>query len=242
VDSPTVEDRLFAATQDGDAATVAALLDEHPYALQAREQPYEHTLLHIAAHHAHLAVVELLLERGLDVNAREKGDNTYPMHWAAAAGSLEVVRLLADAGGDVVGDGDEHELEVIGWATCWGETDDAAKRTVADFLVGRGARHHIFSALALNIGDEVRRLAAADPVVLAKPMSKYENEQLPLHFAVAKNRPEMVALLLELGADPKAADADGAPASWYASAPGPTGQCSSCSPAEARSTSSVRSC
>ena len=35
----------------------------------------------------HLAAVDLLLKRGLDVNTREKGDNTYAMHWAAAAGS-----------------------------------------------------------------------------------------------------------------------------------------------------------
>jgi ankyrin repeat protein len=220
VDSPTVEDRLFAATEDGDVATVAALLDEHPDALHARTEPHEHTLLHVAAHHAHPSVVGLLLERGLDVNAREQGDNTYAMHWAAAAGSLEVVRLLADSGGDVVGEGDAHELEVIGWATCWDGTDDAAKRAVADFLVSRGARHHIFSAIALNLADEVRCLAAADPAVPAKRMSKFENERLPLHFAVATNRPEMVALLLELGADPEGTDADGAPASMYASAPG----------------------
>ena len=220
VDSLTVEGRLFAAARDGDVAAVTALLDEHPDALHARTKPYEHTLLHVAAQHGKGAVVELLLRRGLDVNAREKGDNTYAMHWAAAAGSLEVVRLLAEAGGDVVGSGDEHELEVIGWATCWGETDVDSKRAVADFLVSRGARHHIFSAIALNLADEVRRLAAADPAVLTKRMSRFENERLPLHFAVATNRPEMVELLLDLGADPEATDADGVPAAVYASAPG----------------------
>jgi ankyrin repeat protein len=189
MDSPTVEDRLFAAAEDGDLATVAALLDEHPEELHARATPYEHTLLHVAARHGHAPVVELLLERGLDVNAREKGDNTYAMHWAAAAGSLEVVRLLADAGGDVVGDGDEHELGVIGWAACWDETDVEVRRAVADFLVDRGARHHIFSAIALDLGDEVRRLVAADRAVLEKRMSRFENDRRPIHFAVAQNGP-----------------------------------------------------
>ena len=148
------------------------------------------------------AIVDLLLKRGLDVNAREKGDNTYAMHWAAAAGHLDVVRRLADAGGDVVGHGDDHELEVIGWASAWDGSDDAAHRAIAEFLVSRGARHHIFSAIAFNLADEVRRIVAADPAALSRTQSHNEDFRLPLHFAVRKNRPEMVALLLELGADP----------------------------------------
>lgn len=176
-------------------------------------------MLHVAAHHAQAAAVELLLQRGLDVNAREKGDNTYAMHWAAAAGSLEVVRLLADAGGDVVGSGDDHQLEVIGWATCWEGGDDDAHRAVADFLVARGARHHVFSAIALNLADEVRRIVAAEPAALKKPMSRHENRQLPLHFAARKSKPAILDLLLELGADPAATDGEGVPASVYAAAP-----------------------
>ena len=220
VDSLTVEGRLFAAAREGDAPTLAALLHAHPEKLEARTDPYGHTLLHEAAHHGRLDVVDVLLARGLDVNARERGDNTYAMHWAAAAGHVEVVRRLADAGGDVIGKGDDHELEVIGWATCWDGCDDVAHRAVADLLLSRGARHHIFSAIALNLDDEVRRLVAADPDALSKPMSRNESFQLPLHFAVRMNRPQMVALLLELGADPRATDGEGVSASVYAAQPG----------------------
>ena len=88
------------------------------------------------------------------------------MHWAAAAGRLDVVTRLAEAGGDVIGAGDDHQREVIGWATCWDGCDDEAHRAVADFLVSRGARHHIFSAIAMNLGDDVRRIVAADPSAL----------------------------------------------------------------------------
>src|SRR6478672_11695914 len=112
----TIDGQLFQAARAGDAEKLAALLDVHPDALFAREQPYEWTLLHAAAHTGHLAAVDLLLARGLDVNAREKGDNTYAIHWAAAAAHLDIVRRLADAGGDVIGHGDDHDLEVIGWA------------------------------------------------------------------------------------------------------------------------------
>jgi ankyrin repeat protein len=219
VESLTIQGQLFEAARKGDVDTLNTLLDRHPEELNARAQPYEWSLLHTAAHNGHLAAVDLLLKRGLDVNTREKGDNTYAMHWAAAAGHPDVVRRLADAGGDVVGHGDDHELEVIGWGTGWDGCDDATHRAIADFLVSRGARHHIFSAIALNLADEVRRIVAADPSALRRPMSRNENYQLPLHFAVRKNRPQMVTLLLELGADPLATDGTGYPAAAYATAP-----------------------
>lgn len=219
VDGLTVEGKLFDAAKNGDAHELAELLDTHPEKLEARNKPYEHTLLHIAAFAGRLESVDLLLRRGLDVNAREKGDNTYAMHWAAAAGHLDVVQRLADAGGDVVGHGDDHELEVIGWASTWDGSDDSAHRAVVDFLVSRGARHHIFSAIAFNMADEVRRIVASDPAALSKTQSHNEDFRLPLHFAVLRNRPEMVALLLELGADPLATDGTGYPAAAYATDP-----------------------
>ncbi|MGE5602566.1 MAG: ankyrin repeat domain-containing protein, partial [Nitrososphaerales archaeon] len=217
IDSLTVDGQLFDAARNGDVTRLADLLDRHPNRLHARAKPYGWTLLHLAARH--LDAVDLLLKRGLDANARERGDNTYAMHWAAAAGQLDVVRRLADAGGDVVGRGDDHELDVIGWATCWEGCDDDAHRAVAEFLVSRGAPHHIFSAIAMNLGDEVRRIVAADPSALNRRQSLNENHRSPLHFAVLKNRQEMIALLLELGADPLAVDASGQPVAVYASAP-----------------------
>jgi len=219
IDSLDVDGELFDAARQGDLSRLTTLLDEHPDKLHAREQPYEWSLLHAAADKGQLSIVDELLKRGLDANTRERGDNTYPMHWAAAHGHLDVVRRLADAGGDVVGHGDDHAGEVIGWATCWPGGDDAAHRGVADFLVSRGARHHIFSAIALNLADEVRRIVADDPSALNRRQSRNENHRTPLHFALLMNRPEMIALLLELGADPLAVDGSGQPVAFYASTP-----------------------
>jgi len=220
IDGLTMDGRLFEAARSGEMATLVELLDANPAKLYVRDKPYEWTLLHAAAHNGRLGAVNLLLERGLDVNAREKGDNTYPMHWAAAAGHVDVVRRLADAGGDVVGKGDDHEFEVIGWATCWDGANDAAHRAVVDVLIAHGARHHIFSAVAMGLADEVRRIVAADATALSRRLSRNENHQTPLLFAVATNRPEMVALLVELGADPLATDGDGYGAIMYATSPG----------------------
>jgi ankyrin repeat protein len=217
IDSLTIEGQLFEAARRGDVETLDSLLDQYPDKLHAHAKPYDWTLLHLAARH--VRAVDLLLKRGLDVNARERGDNTYAMHWAAAGGELEVVRRLADAGGDVVGHGDDHELEVIGWATCWDGCDDEAHRAVVELLVRRGARHHIFSAIAMNLASEVRRIVAEDTSALNRRMSRNEDHQLPLHFAVRKNRPEMVSLLIELGADPLGVDGSGYPAAAYATVP-----------------------
>jgi ankyrin repeat protein len=108
---------------------------------------------------------------------------------------------------------------VIGWATCWDGCDDEAHRAVAEFLISRGARHHVFSAIAMNLGDHVRRIVEADPGALNRRMSRNESHQTPLHFAVRMKRPSMVVLLLDLGADPLAVDGDGQPVAAYADAP-----------------------
>jgi len=50
---------------------------------------------------------------------------------------------------------------------------------------------------------------AEDPEVLERGQSHNENYQLPLHFAARKNLPDIVALLIELGADPMGKDAGG---------------------------------
>lgn len=219
IDSLTIDGQLFDAARKGDLKKLTALLDQHPDKLYARNQPYEHTMLHVAAHNGHLPVVDFLLKRGIDPNTREKGDNTYAMHWAAAAGHIDVVKRLADAGGDVIGEGDDHALGMIGWATGWDGCDDDTHRAIADFLISRGARHHIYSAMSIGDEDEVRRVVAENPASLSQPQSHNEDFRQPLHFAVHKNLPRMVELLLELGADPFGTDASGHTAVAYAMTP-----------------------
>jgi hypothetical protein len=88
-----------------------------------------------------------------------------------------MVRKLADAGGDVIGEGDDHAGGVIGWACCWEDCSDDSHRAVVDFLISRGARHHIFSAVAMDLADEVRRIVAADPSTLNQRQSRNENNR-----------------------------------------------------------------
>ena len=129
VDSLTVDGQLFDAARKGDAGALAALLDAHPEKLHVRDEAVRAVAAAPRREQRTPGGRGPAAEAGPGRELREKGDNTYPMHWAAAAGHLEVVRRLADAGGDVVGHGDDHALEVIGWATCWDGADDAPSRT-----------------------------------------------------------------------------------------------------------------
>jgi ankyrin repeat protein len=171
--------------------------------------------LHAAAKGGHADAVRLLLEHGGDPNAREAGDNTCASHWAAAHGDPETVRALLDAAADVHGIGDVHELDVIGWATFYREPGDdptqmdASRRDMVSLLIERGARHHIFSAMSVGELDLIQELVEQNPEALDRRMSRFEHGQTPLHFAINRKRYDILALLIELGADLEAQDMSG---------------------------------
>lgn len=203
--------RFFAACESGDVETVRRLAAENPTLVRAADPDREHggwTGLHSAAQKDRVEVVRLLLELGADPNARERGDNTPPLHWAAAGGNTGCVRALLDAGVDPQGAGDVHELDAIGWATVWRPENDIPHDTVA-LLLERGARHHIYSALAIGDPSLVRKLVERNPGALERRMSPFEGGRMPLHYAIQRKRPDLVQLLIDLGADVDATDANG---------------------------------
>lgn len=206
---------FFAACESGDAATLRGLLAAEPGLARARNGEGS-TGLHLAARHGD--AVRLLLAHGADPNARDAGDNASALHFAAGAGALESVRALLDAGGDVHGAGDAHRLEVIGWAACFGV---AVPWDVLNLLLERGARHHVFSAIAVQDAELIGRLVEENPDALSRRLSRFENGQTPLHYAIAP--PDgllgggfrtgahyaLLDLLIELGADLEAEDDKG---------------------------------
>ncbi len=155
----------------------------------------------------------LLIERGADLNRRDFPDNAAPLHFAAAHGDLETIRLLVEAGADVNGKGDDHEVGVLGWATCFREV----RQDVAAYLLDQGATLNVWTAIALDRTDALRDMVSREKALLDARMTRNQHRRTPLHHAVAKNRLRMVQLLLELGADPNARDATGATALTTAS-------------------------
>jgi ankyrin repeat protein len=200
---------LLAAALAGDVARVTGILDAHPDIASERGLLPGHTGMRTALHHAvganHVDVVRLLLERGADPDIRDDGDAAMPLHFAAEREQMEMIRLLVEHGADTIGTGDYHELEVIGWATCFGK----GRREVVDYLLAHGARHNIFSAVATGDVAAIRARVAADRADLNRRMDRTNHRRRPLHLAVVKQQPASLAALLDLGADTEALDEAG---------------------------------
>ena len=214
VDVLSLDGQIVAAVTEGRARDLARLLEAHPAKIAVQGGQWRRPLLHLAAAGGHLDCVDLLLGLGVDVNRRDQADRASALHWAAQGGHLAVVRRLVEAGADVEGAGDEHGLGVIGWAACFQQVH----HDIADYLMARGAEPDIFVAIALGRSDLLRTLLEADPRLIASQMARFEQNRTPLHFAVLKNQPAMVRLLLDLEADPLVKDGRGYTALNYASA------------------------
>ena len=129
-----------------------------------------------------------------------------PLHFALEKALFPIVRLLIEHGADPIGEGDYHELGVIGWATAWDYIH--ADKEIVDYLLAHGARHNLWSAVAMGDVQAIRDLAAkgAD---LERRMDLTNRRRRPLHLAVAKKQVGSLETLLELGADVESLDEAG---------------------------------
>jgi len=191
----------------GDLARLNALLDAHPELIDERGGEGVRTPLHQAVFGNSEAAVKLLLERGANPNIRCEGDNAYPLHFAVEKHRLPIIRLLVEHGADTIGEGDYHELGVIGWATAWDYIQPNPE--IVAYLLAHGARHNILSAVAMGEAEVIRELVARTPNDLERRMNGTRMRRMPLHLAVIKNQPAAVTTLLDLGANTESLDEAG---------------------------------
>lgn len=200
---------ILQAAATGPVALLAERLDANPELIDALGGGFQkYSAMHCAAGRNHHDCLRLLIGRGADINIRDFPDNATALHVAAAVGDLDTVRILVEGGADIVGAGDDYEVGVLGWATCF----RAVRADIADYLLARGAPLTLWTAIALDRGPELRAMIERDPALLDQRMTRNQHRRTALHHAAARDRPVMVGLLLDLGADPQATDATGATA------------------------------
>ena len=170
---------LLQSSRNGDVDTVRALLAGGADSSQAVREG--ETPLMAAARSGNAEAVRVLLEHGADPNATETGENQTALMWATTEGHLEIVTLLLEAGADPNRQARVSEL---------------TKRSMrTDFASGG------LSALmwAARNGNEaiVRRLVDSG----ADVNLTNGDGSTAMMLAIANDRFDMAATLLELGAD-----------------------------------------
>ena len=202
---------LFSVAQEHGFSSWRALKAE----LDGRQTAHASRLFEAVDRRDTEAVRALLREEPELIHARHARHDASPLHHAATCGDLETVRVLLDAGADPNDAGDDTHLGVIGWATSMWQLGDVPTDVVS-LLLERGGRHHIFSAIAAGDPDVIRAFVEQQPDALDRRLPARYNGQTPLHYAITRNRPDILDLLIEMGADVDAPDGNGQTALEYA--------------------------
>jgi len=149
----------------------------------------EHTLLQHAAHHGGVESIAALAALGADPRMRDS-DGFTPLMIAAAAGHTEAVRELLKHDDRI------DRANKYGW-TPLNLAASRGHEAVVEFLLGRGAEYDIFTAVAQGDLKQVQVLMKADRDLLEKEVGL----STPLLWAADHNRPEMLAWLIDQGAN-----------------------------------------
>ena len=179
---------LHLAAAHNRSEMVALLLDRGAN-IKARPESGR-TPLHFAARYNKPEVIAFLLDRGANIESRNQKGTT-PLHFAARYNTPEVVALLLDRGADIEAREDDGPLRA--------SPKGLLMRTLLVSLTL--ALEAWESSLAPDKeGWEPDREAIADS--LDGPDMIYRvGRHTPLHYAAGYNKPEVVALLLDKGAD-----------------------------------------
>jgi ankyrin repeat protein len=191
---------IFDAVRQGDADKVRMLLNADPSVLTARERVPPRgknplptytgwTPLHCAAEGGHVAVIDLLLERGADVNAaNDAAGGQRPLHVAAQHGHAAAAARLLERGADV-------RAPIAGGETALHLAARQHHAAVVRLLLERGA------------DANARTEQGATPLHLAAGPAAAQARNPADARAAAK---ETVTALLDRGADVNARDGGGA--------------------------------
>jgi ankyrin repeat protein len=220
--SPAVSKaRIFEAVKRLDQETTRRLLDAKPALLTATDRPGR-TLLHLACsvdcdalgvpEASAAAMVNFLLDRGLEIDAPIGRDKVTPLFAAVARGrNATLVKLLLKRGANVrsaPGGG----LFAAGW---WNDVE------IMELLIRAGAQIDIVVGVTPFLASWCwQKFDAAKVLALSGANVNFQDSKrrTALHHAVEKEfDPAMITWLVKHGASPDIADRDGITARLKAS-------------------------
>ncbi|KAN0142132.1 Ankyrin repeat-containing domain protein [Lactarius tabidus] len=151
---------------------IAKLLLNHG-AITTAENEHGETPLHLVSRGQNVSqengvgIVQLLLERGIDVNATDRHQNT-SLHSASSLGKHEIARVLLDHGAKASLENDRAKtpLHIVSQGNCWFQDDGLG---VVKLLLERGADIH----------------------------ARDEDDATPLHLACYRGRFDIARVLLD---------------------------------------------
>ncbi|HEX7155286.1 MAG TPA: ankyrin repeat domain-containing protein [Thermoanaerobaculia bacterium] len=189
---------LFEAIRQGDVARVAALLDEDPSLLAARDGNVSAILL--AVYHGRADIARLFVERGARLSFAE----------AVALGDTGRVRELLRETPALLHERTPDGFASAAFAIFFGHHE------LAKWLIEEGADVNAASENAQRVAPVHAAAAVCDRAIMrilldrgADPNARQQLEYTPLHGAASRGDVEMAELLLSRGADANVRGSDG---------------------------------
>ena len=166
-----------------------------------------------------LGRVRQLLDQAPELLHAGDGRSNQPIHWAVMTRQLDVIDELLSRGANIDAQRQDgaHPVELTngdyfyrGWRDVprdWASTP----AQVLAYLLARGAYCDIWTAAHLGDLERVRALLDQDPSLVNRVADYVFGTGVPLAKAAAQGHLEIVALLLERGADPNVPEEGNAP-------------------------------
>jgi ankyrin repeat protein len=189
-----------------DLVRIDQLLDE-PRSDPNRPDAEGKTALMFAAQDGKIELVARLIARGADVNAANANGGT-PLMYAALGGDAVITRLILEYGGKP-----DHKAN-LGW-TALEVAAVKGHAAVASVLLRAGADPNVRDAYGwtpLMRAADLRRIDVVRTLLDTPGTSlsaRQESGRTALHIASAAGDPDIVALLIERGADATLVDYQG---------------------------------